>query len=1017
MDIATLGIKVSADGVSQAAAQLDRLSETSKNVERQAESLAVKSVKALTKTSDAYRSFVSERKAEYGELEGGVRAAMTRINSEWDKYREHVRDINREAARRNLAEQASAQAPWQSIRERFQEEQRLYARRNDAISAFEQQLTQEVNAEVAKRSASEKAARDARFAGIRESFQEEQRLAKMRADAIAAFSSPEVRAAELTQKAAEREAGIRQRLSALLATERGQRILEAESARKQSSALGGVASSYAAAGLSARQLLQAQRQLPAQFTDIFTTLQAGQSPLQVLLQQGGQLKDVFGGIGPALRASVGYLVGLINPMTAAAAAAAALGFAWKQQSDQLAEFNISLARTHNAIGLTAEQLQDMARQIDRAGNATIGGAADAVNRLVSGGKIAGDQLRAVAAATAEWSAVSGDSIDKIAGKFESLSKSPLDALLKLNEAERFLTREQADRIRTLQEEGREQEAVSEAVRIYTSSLNDATKAARGNLSEMGKLWASVKNEVAGAWAEVQTYVGLLDKAAKQQVGGGLSTMLGYAIRNNGAFTALRLLNQYGQQKTGAFSGVSSRVLGASAVDSDEYRAEQKAAEDRKKALADFQRDEFRYLDDKAKKLKDVAAVNDLVTKGIITQGEATKRIALIEDSYARKAERSRSKTDYGAPLLQSIRQQIALNEEQSRSEEGLTQSQRLRVRIVEQLSSLGDKLKKGQREEIEAALQQLQVTDEQNQSIQAQLRLKEDMGRLTAQLNAAEENRRRSGEAELIGLTQGSDAAERARRRLDVEREYQDGLRSLRDRGVAEDSESWKAQEQLLRESRDRMLQIDQDFYQQRDAAQSDWTNGLKRGLQDYVTYASDIASRTADAVDGIVGALQGTFETFFRTGKLDWKGFLDDVNAQLARFFSQQLVKQLIEGFGQGSGQSSGSGGGGWTQMIGQVIGSFFGGGRASGGPMRAGTLYEVGEKRPEVFQSGGRLWMVPSRDGYMHPDTSLVSGGGGVAVNQTIVVQGTPNRRTASQIAIEAGREMQRATGRNGR
>lgn len=776
------------------------------------------------------------------------------------------------------------------------------------------------------------------------------------------------------------------------------------------------------AKMSAAALANATRQLPAQFTDIATGLATGQKPLQVFLQQGGQLKDLFGGIGPALRASAGYLLGLVNPLTVAAAAAAALGLAWKQQQDQLDAFNLSLARTSNYVGLTAEQLQDMARQIDRTSDATIGGATEALNRLVSGGKIAGDQLRSVAQASAEWAAISGDSIDSIAAKFESLSKSPLDALLKLNEAEHFLTREQADRIRVLQEEGREQEATAESVRLYTQHLNDASRAARDNLGEMARLWSTVKNEVAGAWAEVQTYVGLLDKAAKQSVGANLSTIAGAFLYNNPNRAAIRALISRGQDQTSnAFSGVTSRVLGDSAVDSEQYRAEQKAAEERKRALADFQRDEFRYLDDKAKKLKDIADVNDLVTKGIITQADATKRIAQIEASYASRGARSggggRAQTDYSASLLQSIRQQIAANEEQAASETKLTQSQQLRTRILTQLGTLGSKITKGQREQIDSALAQLKVTDEQNQAIQEQVRLKEDMARLNAQLSAAEENRRRAGEAELLSLTQGSDAAERARRRLDVEREYQDGLKTLRDRGVAEDSDSWKQQEATLRASRDRMLEIDRDFYSQRDAAQADWTNGLKRGLQDYVTYASDIASRTADAVDGIIGSLQSTFEEFFKTGKLDWKGFLDDVNAQLARFFSQQLVKQLIEGFNQGSSGQSGSGTTNWTQQIGSLIGSFFAGGRASGGPMQAGKLYEVGERRPEVFQSGGRLWMVPSRDGYMHPDAAAFSGGGSVNVQPTIVVQGRVDRRTASQVAIETGREVQRATGRNGR
>ena len=52
-------------------------------------------------------------------------------------------------------------------------------------------------------------------------------------------------------------------------------------------------------GMGIKATNAALRQVPAQFTDIIVSLQGGQAPLTVLLQQGGQLKDVFGGVGNA----------------------------------------------------------------------------------------------------------------------------------------------------------------------------------------------------------------------------------------------------------------------------------------------------------------------------------------------------------------------------------------------------------------------------------------------------------------------------------------------------------------------------------------------------------------------------------------------------------------------------------------------------------------------------------------------------------------------------------------------
>lgn len=72
---------------------------------------------------------------------------------------------------------------------------------------------------------------------------------------------------------------------------------------EQRALLGKVNDVQGMAGISAAQYSNAIRQLPAQFTDIFTSLASGQNPLLVLIQQGGQIKDSFGGIGNALQAA------------------------------------------------------------------------------------------------------------------------------------------------------------------------------------------------------------------------------------------------------------------------------------------------------------------------------------------------------------------------------------------------------------------------------------------------------------------------------------------------------------------------------------------------------------------------------------------------------------------------------------------------------------------------------------------------------------------------------------------
>lgn len=100
-------------------------------------------------------------------------------------------------------------------------------------------------------------------------------------------------------------------------------------------------------GLSAKETAFALRGVPAQFTDIAVSLQGGQNPLTVFLQQGGQLKDMFGGIGPAAKALGGYILGLVNPLTVSAAAVAGLAYAWHHYNNATVE---SAEITLKAIG-------------------------------------------------------------------------------------------------------------------------------------------------------------------------------------------------------------------------------------------------------------------------------------------------------------------------------------------------------------------------------------------------------------------------------------------------------------------------------------------------------------------------------------------------------------------------------------------------------------------------------------------------------------------------------------------
>lgn len=251
-------------------------------------------------------------------------------------------------------------------------------------------------------------------------------------------------------------------------------------------------------GVSAAQTAAALRLVPAQFTDIATSLAGGQSPLTVLLQQGGQLKDSFGGIGPAARALGGYVAGLINPFTLAAGAVGALGVAYFKGASEGEEFRKQIILSGNAAGVTAGQLQGMAVSIAGVVG-TQGKAADVLAQLVATGRVSRESMQGVAAAIVRTSEATGEATEKLVADFASLGKTPAESVLKLDEKYRFLTASVYQQISALEKQGRTEEAAAVAQRALSTTLEDRSKAVKENLGYLESAWKGLAGAAKVAW--------------------------------------------------------------------------------------------------------------------------------------------------------------------------------------------------------------------------------------------------------------------------------------------------------------------------------------------------------------------------------------------------------------------------------------------------------------------------------------------------------------------------------------
>lgn len=280
-------------------------------------------------------------------------------------------------------------------------------------------------------------------------------------------------------------------------------------------------------GMTAKETAFALRGIPAQFTDIFVSLQAGQNPMTVLLQQGGQLKDMFGGsVTGAFKAMGGYVLSLVTPLRLVAVAAGTLAIAWNKGDNEARDFQKSLILTGNAAGVTSSQLMTLAATTAASTGATKGASAEALNAIVASGKVSSSSLASVAEAAVNMQRYTGKAIGDTVKDFAELANDPVAAIKRLHTQYGFLTPAIYDQIKALDEQGKYLEAVTLAQDTFAASQTVMAKKIEENLGSIERDWIAIKKAAGGAWdamagigraetlPELQARLGALLEASK-----------------------------------------------------------------------------------------------------------------------------------------------------------------------------------------------------------------------------------------------------------------------------------------------------------------------------------------------------------------------------------------------------------------------------------------------------------------------------------------------------------------------
>lgn len=785
------------------------------------------------------------------------------------------------------------------------------------------------------------------------------------------------------------------------------------------------------AGLSARANAAALRGVPAQFTDIFTSLQGGQAPLTVLLQQGGQLKDMFGGVGNAAKAMGGYVLGLVTPYTVAAAAAVALGVAYHQGSQEVDGYNRAIIMSGNASGVTAGQLKSHAQAISEIAG-TQGNAAQALAEIAQFGKVGGDNIKEFTQAAVLWERTTGTAVSKTAEQFADLKKAPLEATLKLNESMGYLTVSVYEQIKALMEQGRVTEAANVAQKAFADTLDGRSGEMVRNLGSVERGWVAVKDAAKGAWdailnvgrqstaeddlVKVQKKLAANQEQLAKNAGGGLGATV------NSFFSKQILAENAGlEAQAAALQGTISQKKAAADQESKDNA--------RVKARGEWDTDGLKYLDNAAKRGREIAIERAKGLAAGATEKEIADRIRDIEEKY-------KDKKGPSTKGLNTAERRLDLSEIQStmREELAMVDANGRELELRRQAGAMSDAsyyaqkraliVKSGDIEE-EALRKQLarleseklKGTDAVNvqrqiAEVKSKLTIKEidektKLGAIDQAADVAAKKReatlksltdahqryveslKQQAEREVQAVGMGDKARQRSSGRNAIADRYLQQERALEDQKMfavagktwnSDDEAAYLQRLQFLRQEKEQEVQIYEDTYARIDAAQSRWDLGANRAMENYRDGAANVAGQTEALFTNAFKGAEDALVSFVTTGKGDFKSLVNSAIADLARM----EIKSAFSGIGGGS--KGGGGGGGFAGALGAIAGFF---GFSEGGWTGPGDKHqpkgvvhadEVVWSKDNVRNAGGVQVVEAMRLGRRgYADGGVVEGGAG--------------------------------------
>ncbi|EHK9699011.1 phage tail tape measure protein [Escherichia coli] len=664
------------------------------------------------------------------------------------------------------------------------------------------------------------------------------------------------------------------------------------------------------AGISVGQYKAAMRTLPAQFTDIATQLAGGQNPWLILLQQGGQVKDSFGGMIPMFRGLAGAITLPMVGVTSLAVATGALAYAWYQGDSTLSAFNKTLVLSGNQSGLTADRMLTLSRAGQAAG-LTFNQARESLAALVNAGVRGGEQFDAINQSVARFASASGVEVDKVAEAFGKLTTDPTSGLMAMARQFRNVTAEQIAYVAQLQRSGDEAGALQAANDIATKGFDEQTRRLKENMGTL-ETWADKTGKAFKSMWDAILDIGRPESSAD---------MLASAQK---AFDEADKKWQWYQSRSqrrgktssfranlqGAWNDRENARLGlaAATLQSDMEKAGELAARDRAerdasqlKYTGEAQKAYERLLTPLEKYTARQEELNKALKDGKILQADYNTLMAAAKKDYESTLKKPKSsgvkvsagerQEDQAHAALLALETELRTLEKHSGANGKISQQRRDLWKAESQYAVLKEAATKRQLSEQEKSLlahkdetlEYKRQLAELGDKVEYQKRLNE-LAQQAARFEQQQGEKQAAISAQARGLTDRQVQRESEEQRLrDVYGDNPDALA----KATSALKNTWSAEEQL----------------------RGSWMAGLKSGWGEWAESATDSFSQVKSAATQTFDGIAQNMAAMLTGAEADWRGFTRSVLSMMTEILLKQAMVGIVGRIGSAIGGAFGGG------------------------------------------------------------------------------------------------------------